>query len=300
MNRQPHENEPTASAARVSATGSDSPAPGDALLAVRRKWFASFPEGPLEFVAAVRIVWILGIFAAPVVGGFLRTYATIAVALLLLVDAGLMMWWLTGLAADHGAWLAGRSLDPSRGGKPPAGPLATVVLSQGLLFAFGLTFMSLPIEAARLHPGAMAVARWIIFAAYVASVPLMFATCRSAGLNGRWSVVLLAVPFLHWWTVRRFAAELGAGFAGQAAQRLGRDADFSRAAFILADVLWAFLVLIVVVDLAMGGIWAGLTFRGLCSGSIIAVAAIADVAAVEAAQHAYLTYLRSASRPGRS
>jgi len=300
MSTEPHENAFAAPAADSVAASSGGRAAGDELLAARRRWFASFPEGPLEFVAAVRIIWILGVFAAPVVGGFLRTYAAIAISLLLLADAALTMWWLTGMAADHGVWLRGRLLDPARGGRPAIGPAASVALTQGLLFAFGVTFLSLPIEAARLHPGVMVTIRWIVFAAYLASVPLLLAVCRSAGLGGRRSVVLLAVPFLHWWTVRRFAADLGADFAGQAAYRLGRDSDFSRAAFIVADVFWAILVLIVAVNLSVGGIWAGLTFRGLCSGSIVAVAAIADVAAMEVAQHAYLTYLRAASRPARS
>ena len=300
MSTEPHDTTPCTPAVDSVAAASGGLAPGDELLAARRRWFASFPEGPLEFVAAVRIVWILGVFAAPVVGGFLRTYAAIVISLLLLADAGLTIWWLTTLAADHGVWLRGRPLDPARGGRPPIGPAAGVVLSQGLLFLFGVTFLSLPIEAVRQHPGVIATIRWIVFAAFLASVPLLLAACRSAGLGSRRSVILLAVPFLYWWTVRRFAADLAADFAGQAAQRLGRDSDFSRAAFIVADVLWAILVLIVAVNLSMGGIWAGLTFRGLCSGSIIAVAAVADVAAVETAQHAYLTYLRAASRPARS
>jgi len=299
MSTEPHENASAAPAVDSVAASSGGRGPGDELLAARRRWFASFPEGPLEFVAAVRIVWILGVFVAPVLGGFLRTYAAIAISLLLLADAALTMWWLSGMAADHGVWLRNRPPDLARNGRPAIGPAASVVLTQGLLFACGVTFLSLPIESARLHPGVMATIRWIVFAAFLASVPLLFAVCRSAGLGGRRSVVLLAVPFLHWWTVRRFAADLGAAFAGQGAHRSGRDSEFSRAAFIVADFLWAILVLIVAINLSMGGIWAGLTFRGLCSGSIVAVAAIADVAAMEVAQHAYLTYLRAASRPGR-
>jgi hypothetical protein len=289
---------------RVTGDGgparSSAPVRSQELLAVRRRWFRSFPEGPLEFVAAARLVWILALFAAPVLGGLLRTYAAFGIALLLLADVGLTMRWLTGLAGDRDCWLHGKPIPDEPIGRADLRPTVSVILAQGFLLGFGLSFLPLPFETARVHPGAVVVGRWVALAAFCVAIPFIVATCRAAGLGNRWSVVLLAVPFLAWWPVRRLAGEIGASLAEQAARQSHKDLGFSRVGFVFADAMWVVMVLVLVVDLAVGGIWTRATFQGLCSGLVVAVAAIADVAAMESAHHAYLMYLRTASQPARS
>ena len=291
--------------APVAAAGPSAPpaataAGADELLSARRPWFRSFPEGPLEFVAAVRMVWILALFVVPVVGGFLRTYGTVGVAALLLADLGLTMWWLTRLVTDRNCWLGGQPVGPTASRWAGLRPTLVAIVAQGLLVAFGLSFLALPFEAARNNPAAVTLVRWVLCASYMVAIPFVVATCRTVGLRGRWYTVLLAVPFVHWWAVRRFAADAGASLAEQVARQSKWNAGFSRAGFIFADATWVVLILVVIASAVTGGIWTRMTFQGLCSAMIMAVAAIADVAAMEAAQHAYVMYLRTATQPKRS
>lgn len=283
-----------------TATTPSTPVHPDELLATRRRWFRSFPEGPLEFVAAVRLLWILALFVVPVIGGFLRAYGTIGIAVLLLADLGLTMWWLSRLLSDRDCWLDGKPIGPSEIAWTGIRPTAAAVVAQGLLFAFGLSFLAVRFETARMHPGAVVAVRWALFAAYLLAVPFVVTTCRTAGLRGRWSTPLLAIPFVHWWVVRRFAAEAGESLAAQVARQSNRDPGFSRIGFIFADVTWVVLILVLVADLLTGGVGTRVTFQGLCSALIVGVAAIADMAALEATQHTYLMYLRTAPQPPRS
>lgn len=300
MTRSPSENDLRGTAADTPPVARTTSAQASELLAARRRWFSSFPEGPLEFVAAVRLLWILSLFVIPVIGGFLRTFGALGVSALLLADVGLTMWWLTQLVSDRDCWLGGEPIAPGKPAGAGVKPTAAVVVTQGLLFAFGASFLTLPFEAARVHPGVVAAVRWGLFAAHLVAIPLAVAACRAAGLRGRWCVVFFVVPFLHWWAARRFAADLGSSFAEQAGRRSSKEVDFSRAGFVFADVMWVVLILVIAADLLAGGMWSGMTMQGLCSALIIAVAAIADVAAMESTQRAYLAYLRAATQPTRS
>ncbi len=265
-----------------------------ARLAARRRWFRSFPDGSLEFVAAIRIVWILAFFAAPVIGGFLQVYATLAIGAVLLLDFGLVMTWLVRITADRDAWARRGTAENPAGARSGASLTAIALIAQALLLAFlALSFLRLPLEIVRTHPGVANTARWVLLAAYAVAAVATARSCRSAGLRSRASGILLAAPLLSWWALRRFARDVAAPMTNEV-QVLKKPPHLSGAGFVMADAAWlAALVVSVAVVLLARNMGMHATWQNACSGILLAVAAIADVAALESVQRVYLGWLRT-------
>lgn len=269
----------------------------EARLAEQRRWFRYFPEGPLEFLAAVRFLWILGLFVVPVVSGFLRIYAALALAFLLSADAALAAWWLAQIAFDRDVWTGRRTWNPREARRRAVALTLGVLAAHGLLFLVAITFGRLPFDWVRVHPGAVSALRSILIVLYVAVVPVTIVAGRAAG--GRTGLVcLLPVPFLHWLAVRRLARCIGADLAADVTARTGRPAPFSTGAILTAEALWILLVPVLAANLWGAFLWTRPSWQAICSGIIIAVAGVADVAAVESVQQAYLRYLHW-TRPAR-
>ena len=274
------------------SSAADSPACGrDDLLALRRRWYRSFPDGPLEFIAATRLLWVVGLFVLPLMPAVERVYGAIALGALFTVDAGLALLWMAQIAADRNCWLGRSATPPPTSGNPWWFRVALTILSYVLLLAFGATFLSLPWETARTHPGALAVIRWLFFVGYLVSLPFVWSSWRSLATPGRLATALLAVPVLHWWAVRHIGARLADEFARHAGSGPSDDAVFSRAAVMAANVLWALWLVVAATILAVSGLQAGLAWQSACCSLLAAIAAIADVAAIESIQRAYLAYV---------
>lgn len=269
----------------------------EARLAEQRRWFRCFPEGPLEFLAAVRFVWILGLFVVPVVSGFLRVYAALALALLLSMDAALAAWWLAQISLDRDVWTERRTWNPREARRRALALTLGVLAAHGLFFLVAITFGRLPFDWVRVHPGAVNALRTVLLVLYVAVVPVTIAVGRSAGWRTG-LVCLLPIPFLHWLAVRRLARCVAADLAADVTARTGRQDPFSSGAILTAEALWVLLVPVLAANLWGAFLWTRPSWQAICSGVVIAVAGVADVAAVESVQQAYLRYLHC-TRPAK-
>lgn len=269
----------------------------EARLAEQRRWFRCFPEGPLEFLAAVRFVWILGLFVVPVVSGFLRVYAALALAFLLSVDAALAAWWLAQIAFDRDVWTGRRTWNPREARCRAVTLTLGVLAAHGLLFLLAITFGRLPFEWVRVHPGAVNALRTVLLVLYLVVAPVPIVVGRAAGWRTG-LVCLLSVPFLHWLAVRRLARCIAVDLTADAAARTGRQDPFSSGAILTAEAFWVLLVPVLAANLWGAFLWTRPSWQAICSGIIIAVAGVADVAAVESVQQAYLRYLHW-TRPAR-
>ncbi len=270
----------------AAATAPVAAAPAE-LLDRRRQWFRSFPEGPLEFVAAVRVIWVLGLFALPMIGGTLHGYAMVGLALLLLADSVLVVWWLSELAVDREALLFARPADLRRN---PWAATAAAALGQAMLLAFLLSFSRQRIPVVGAIDG---MGRWVVLAVAAVAAALTMRQCRTAGLQGRPSSVLLIVPLVNWWVTRRLAYDLTRSYSTEIVRHGRHPAGPSRAAGVFADALWIMTLLMVAVALGSGSTWSSPTAMGVCSSLVLAAASVADVAAMESAQAAVLQFLRT-------
>lgn len=279
------------SAAHEGPAQSEIPFAVQQRLAERRRWFANFPYGAIEFVAVVRIVWILLFLALPFVGG-MRTYVSFMLAFLLLTDGTLVVGWLTQRIADRDCVRASGPATPCSNRRAHMASAATL-FAQFLLAAFTLSFLNLPFDWFLTHPHALIAGRWVVLGAYAAAACVALVACRRAGLGSRVSSVLFVVPILCWWPARRFAADLGRSLIADMDARAARHAGLSGPAFLCADALWSISVVVVALVLLTGGFRADQSWRGLCSGMLVALASIADVAALESVQEVYCSYLRA-------
>jgi len=262
------------------------------LLARRRRWFRSFPEGRLEFIAVIRLLWVIGLFVLPLMPAVERVYGTMALGIVFIVDAALALAWVAQMLADRNSWMGEDAFPSSRPARPWGLCVALVILSYLLLFSFGATFLHLPWETARVHPGAVRVVRWMLLAAYIASVPIVWSSLRSLGVRSQLATALLAVPLLHWWAVRHIGANVAAEFARRTISTSPDEAAFSRAAVVAADAVWTVWLVVMAVIFTVSGLRAGLAWQPACCSLLAAVAGIADMAAMEAIQRAYLAYVQ--------
>jgi hypothetical protein len=261
------------------------------LAAQRRRWYRSFPEGTLEFVSVTRILWIIALFVLPIAAGSQRAVAACGISILLLIDFALVMAWLTRLTLDSRAW---RDTAPMslRAARWRAGfATSATITSHACVFLFAWTFLPLPIGAVRQHPEILGTLRWALVALFVIAIPFTILFARRAGLPGGGAALLLTVPILAWWSARHSAARISRDLL-RSVDPAAPDRD-ARAGLILADVLWALLILLIAANLYFPGGWKGVSLQSMCSGLGVAFAAIADVAALETAHHRYLNYLRA-------
>ncbi|MBN1489565.1 MAG: hypothetical protein JXA69_06570 [Phycisphaerae bacterium] len=268
-------------------------APAVALVTERRRWFASFPEGSLEFVAVFRILWILALFVAPVTEGFVRRFAGAGIIGLLLADCGLAIWWLTHTALDRMSLLEpGKAFSSKQIQRRCLAASVAAVTAHGVLLVFILSLVGV------VNPLTQAVPtgplRWAIVPVYVVLVIATVITGRWAALGCPIRTVLLTVPFMHWWAIRHSAFDIGKAFAAALAERTGKPPitfDTTRA---VANAMWVLFMLMVGAMLYATSRGTIAEWKAMCGGMVAAVAAVADVAAMESVQQVYLRYLRTA------
>lgn len=273
----------------------------DALLVERRRWFRSFPHGPLEFVSTARMVWILGIVASPLVTPAQRFLGIVAVSVLLVADVGLAVWWALDLAMDRARWLGAGPVAMRDRARRRLLAAAAVVAAHGMLFVFLLTYMPTPVGSLRRMMDTVAMGRWVYVAAYLGLAVYSVLACQAAGLRGagaggrgRASIVLLPIPLVNWWTVRRLGRDCALDLVHRSGVPGDESLEASRAAVIVADVFWVAAMILLGGTLGVAIAGKHFVWPALCSGLTLAAAAVADVAAMESIQRTYLRFLRTA------
>lgn len=254
-------------------------------LQARRRWFASFPDGTLEFVAAARVVCIVLMFVTPIGGAGFRNYGLLGIAAVLLADGGMTMLWLSELCADRRR-LVGNTAD---GGRAAVSPWLTSVLAlfcHGSLLLALVSYRPLPFAWAQPRPAVLAVVRWALLAAFVVmAAVLYYVVRRTTGTRRGACALLTALPVLGWPAIRRLAFEAGAAFSREPSGRLPRGAT------VAADVLGVLFVVAMAATLRSPDLWMRMSFGAAAASFLFALAAIADMAALESVHHAYLRYL---------
>lgn len=259
--------------------------PDEELLQARRRWFASFPDGTLEFVAAARVVCIVLMFVTPIGGAGFRNYGLLGIAAVLLADGGMTMLWLSELCADRRR-LVGNTADGSRAAVSPWLTSVIAILCHAALLLALVSYRPLPFAWAQPRPAVLAVVRWALLAAFVVlAAVLYYAVRRTTGTRrGAWAL-LTALPVLGWPAMRRLAFEAGDAFSREPSGRLPRGAT------VAADVLGVLFVVAMAATLRSPDLWMRMSFGAAAASFLFALAAIADMAALEGVHHAYLRYL---------
>lgn len=260
------------------------------LAAERRQWFRSFPDGTLEFIAAVRVLAIVAMFVLPIGGAALRGYCSAILGAMLLADAAMSAFWLAQLASDRRILLEGRT---QRGNEAIVAAVLTLLCHAALLLAAAM-LLRLPIPMLRLRPEAMKVAGWALLAAYaLLGMATWYVVSRTTGTRKRAWSLLVAVPLLAWPATRRIAYETGEIFAAWTAANAASPAKLPRGGFVAADILMCLFLLAVLATARHPSTWAHMGFGPAAAALLFGLAAIADMAALEHAHHAYLKYIRT-------
>lgn len=295
----------------------------DTALLQRQRWFRFFPDGSIEFLLVTRILAIFLLLALGVVRESQRPMVLMALAVVLLLDYVLMVWWGVQTVVDLECLIEQSGNHPatpreSCGTLAYATPGATsadlhwrrlkAALSACLpAVAVFVALAPWPEFAISHSPARAAVMRVLLPAAGAAFIVLLLVGQRALQKIRMgpplWTALLL-VPFVHWFAMHRLIGHLRARLDRYRQTRGEQPGDGPRLAVPIADATWVLAVLP----------WAVLAVRGMpqqpemswqdfvppCGAILTALFAVADVAALEGVQRQFVTALRrlgGASRP---
>ncbi len=268
----------------------------------RRRWFAHFPDGSIEFVMVTRAFAVLLLLALGIVSGVQRPVVITSLVGMLWVEYALIAWWLVQIATDLDALTQPGPTDAKslRERRVKAAILAVVPSAAAGLAITPWWGMLAYIDVRISSPVIIQIVALAVCLA--AAAPAVLAL-RRVGLGPSLWTALMLVPILHWLAVHRLMKALHVRI--DAAERAADDAPARGVGLLLADVTWLLGVapwMILWVTVLAGRDWPSGMPGGLapmCGTILATVFAVADLAAMESLQAAFLRVLRRGAQDGQ-
>lgn len=276
----------------------------------RQRWFRSFPEGTLEFLLVTRLASVFLLLALGVMREAQRPMVLVVLAIVLLVDYALMIWWAVQMAVDLNM-LCGRpdgssapqtealNSDADTGADPcgPRQPVALVALLACLpAIILCLTLAPWPelVLAHRTLPAALTrVLLPVAGVLFLITLVLGYRALRRIRLGPPLWTVLLLVPFVHWFAMHRLLGHMRTRLETYQRGRGETPTEGPILAVPIADVSWFLAVVpwVIVAGLRLAkGLWSN--YFPPCGAALVALFAVADVAAMEGFQRHFTAVLR--------
>lgn len=277
----------------------------------RQRWFRSFPDGTLEFLLVTRLLAVFLLLALAAMRESQRPMVLLALALVLLADYVLMIWWAVQTAADLDSLSARPSADPPA--PVPAAPepkprrlqaVALACLPAVVAFVALAPWPDFAISNAVAREGVVRVLRPAGSVAFVLALIVGYWGLRPIRLGPPVWTILLLVPCVHWFAMHRLVSHLRSRL--DACRRATGETvtEGPAVALAFADVTWLlamipWVVLIIAgMSRAPGFNWRG--FLAPCGAGLTAVFAIADMAALEGLQRQVVATIRRLAAPPRA
>jgi len=268
------------------------------LLKDRRRWYDCFPDGTLEFVSTMRIVYTLLLFVIPIGGTSFRTAGFAGIAVLLLADMILSMYWLTQLAADR-RLLTAETNENKGAASRMIYIIACVAVCHAILFGIAMTFRPPGFVLTHLKPAMMGTARIALIALWIPPAVLSFILAgRLMNVKNPILKALLLVPVASWFSIRRISANIAEEYHRRTPHLNADEEEYSRAGILGAEVLQVLSLLALLGTAAKPGLWSHMNIATATASILFGLAAIADMAAIENAHRSYVQFFhKSQNKP---
>lgn len=268
------------------------------LLKDRRRWYDCFPDGTLEFVSTMRIVYTLLLFVIPIGGAGFRSAGFSGIAILLLADLILSMYWLAQMAADR-RLLTTETNENKGAASRMIFIIACVAVCHAVLFGIAMTFRPPGFVLTHLKPAMMGTARITLIALWIPPAVLLFILAgRMMNVKNPILKVLLLVPMISWFSIRRISANIAEEYHHRTPHLNADEEEYSRAGILVAEVLQVLSLLALLATAAKPGLWSHMNIAAATASILFGLTAIADMAALENAHRSYVQFLRhSQDRP---